>query len=47
MKFKFHWIQIKLDLDSIEENWDVTWCKFYWKFAYEYGDNIKKNCEKT
>jgi hypothetical protein len=46
MKFKFHWIQIKLDLDSIEENWDITWCKFYWNFAYDYGDN-NKNCEKT
>jgi hypothetical protein len=42
MKLKFHWIQIKLDLYSIEEKWDVTWCKIYWKFAYDYGDNIKK-----
>jgi hypothetical protein len=42
IEFKFHGIQIKLYLNSIEEKWDGTWCKFYWNFAYDYGDKNNK-----
>ncbi len=33
--------------NSIEDKWDVDWCKIrYWKFIHEYGVG-KKNLKKT
>jgi hypothetical protein len=41
-----HFIEIKLDSDSIEKKRDVNWCKKYGKSICDYGDDQKIIYEK-